>query len=341
MVPKHLTAERVIKIAITMFHRTPGLQECSVESVLGCVIQAAELGLELSGPLGQAYMVPYRNKHTQRKEAQFQIGYRGLQDLAYRSGRVDCFPAHVVYENDTFDYAYGTKPFLTHKPTMGDPGAMKAFYAVLMLKGGANDFEVMSLAAVEAHRDRYSKGADRNDSAWKTAFEEMAKKTVIRKLAKRAPLSTELRAAATLDEYGEAGLPQNLALNFQGQQVIEAAPAPGRSSLKNGNGATLDALPQTPIKLSPLAAPVQEPEAQASDTSTDAGPGSPDGAPGFGDEVQEMLGQCNSKADLTRLEEWIKTNRSNVSDEQYKQATALIVEAKKSYETVGAGKPRF
>lgn len=203
--PRHLTAERMIRVAITAVSKTPALQECSPLSIVGCVIQSAELGLELSNPLGHAYMVPYRNKHTGQKEAQFQIGYRGLQELAYRSGRVSSFPAHVVFENDSFVFEYGTKPILKHKPTLSEPGPAKAVYAVIVFKDGSSDFEVMSVAQIEAHRKRYSKDS-RQDSAWNTAWDEMAKKTVIRRLAKRAPLSADIVRAAVADEYVEAGI---------------------------------------------------------------------------------------------------------------------------------------
>lgn len=206
--PKHLTPDRLIRVAITACQRVPKLLECSPISIVGCVMQAAELGLELTGPLGQAYMVPYFNKNTGQNEAQFQVGYRGLVELAHRSGRVDSFPARVVCENDLFEFAYGTKPFVKHIPTMDEPGKVVAVYAVLVLKDGGTDFEVMSAAQINAHRARYSKA--RGGSPWDTAWEEMAKKTVIRRLAKRAPVSVELTTAAVLDEYAEASVPQQL-----------------------------------------------------------------------------------------------------------------------------------
>lgn len=231
--PKHLTPERMIRVAVTALQRTPHLQECSPLSLVGCVVQASELGLELTGPLGQAYMVPYWNKNTKQQEAQFQVGYRGLMDLAYRSGRVENFSAHIVYKNDRFQFSYGTANKLVHVPTMDEPGDVVAAYAVVKMKGGGVDFEVMSKKQIDAHRERYSKQkADGQFNPWNTAWEEMAKKTVIRRLAKRVPLSIEIAKAAALDEYAEAGLPQNLDLGLE----PGSAPPPAGASNLNGNG---------------------------------------------------------------------------------------------------------
>lgn len=234
--PRHLNADRMIRVAMTAFSRTPQLQECSVISIVGCVIQASELGLELTGPLGQAYMVPRWNKNTRSKEANFQVGYRGLVDLGYRSGRLESFPAHVVYENDLFSFQYGTKPHLKHVPTEGEPGAIRAFYAVINMKGGASDFEVMTVKQIESHRDRYAdkQSIEKGYSPWVTAFEEMGKKTVVRRLAKRCPMSIEFQKAVAVDEYNEAGVTlgsDNFVMPVQSLEDRIAGQLPA-----NGNG---------------------------------------------------------------------------------------------------------
>jgi recombination protein RecT len=205
--PKHLTPERMIRVALTAVQRSPKLLECDPLSVLGCVIQASELGLELSGPLGQAYMVPYWNSKTRRYEAQFQAGYKGLIQLAHRSGEVIHFSAHCVHANDHFSYAFGTSPFLKHVPAVRDRGPIQYVYAVIRTKGGGSDFEVMSSEDVEDHRKRFSKQKTEG-GPWDTSWEEMAKKTVLRRLAKRAPVSVECQKAAAIDEYAEAGILQ-------------------------------------------------------------------------------------------------------------------------------------
>lgn len=204
--PKHLTAERMCRVAMTAYSKTPELQKCSAMSIVACVLQASEMGLELTGPLGQAYMIPRWNKKTGSNEATFQIGYRGLIDLAYRSGRVKTFCAHVVHQNDTFDYQYGSDPKLVHKPTEANRGDVTHVYAICIQTNGGVDFEVMSFQDIVDHANQYSDGVDKPFSPWKTAWKEMAKKTAIRRLAKRVPLSIEFTAAAVSDEYREAGI---------------------------------------------------------------------------------------------------------------------------------------
>jgi recombination protein RecT len=177
-------------------------------------MQAAELGLELSGPLGQAYIIPYWNAKTRRTEAQFQIGYRGFLRLAFNSGQVSTFNAHIVRERDHFKYQYGSDPKLEHTPAAAGRGEPVAAYAVLRLKDGTTDFEVMSWEEIVNHRDRYSKAYSdpkmREYSPWQTAQEEMARKTVIRRLAKRSPLSPEIGVGVADDEHGEAVVSANL-----------------------------------------------------------------------------------------------------------------------------------
>jgi recombination protein RecT len=245
--PKHLTAERMVRVALTAFQRTPALQECSPLSVVAAVVQAAELGLELSGPLGQAYLVPYWNKNTGQKEAQFQVGYRGLIDLAYRSGRVANITAHVVYRNDRFRFAYGTRPFIEHLPTLEATGEPVAVYAVTHFKGGAIDFEVMSVAQVEAHRQRYSKQRSK-DSPWETAWQEMAKKTVLRRLAKRAPVSVEMQRAAAADEQAEFGVAQPASVELAPTEpwLIEGAATRSEQVLARLEGVAADAPEREP-----------------------------------------------------------------------------------------------
>jgi recombination protein RecT len=239
--PKHLTAERMIRMAITAFTKTPELQKCSLLSIVGCVVQASELGLELSGVLGEAYMVPYWNKTTQQKEAQFQVGYRGFIALAYRSGKVQTFNGHVVYKNDKFRFAYGSKPILLHEPTLNEPGEAIAAYAMFQLTSGASDFEVMSKVQIDAHQKRYSKqnpGSDFNP--WNTAWDQMAIKTPIRRLSKRAPMSVELVRAAVIDEYNEA------AIDLMGQLPADMpAPPEGRTLYREAPpGAETPPLPE-------------------------------------------------------------------------------------------------
>lgn len=213
----------MIRVCITAVQNSPQLLECSPRSIVGCVIQASELQLEMSGPLGQCYMVPYFNKHSGQKEAQFQVGYRGFLSLAWRTGRIQTFASHCVYEGDRFHFQYGTDPKLIHVPAMKPDANIEHVYSILLTRGGGKDFEIMSLEQVKRHRERYSKQKSSN-SAWETAFDEMARKTLIRKIAKRAPISVQLQKAAVLDEYGEAGIPQGMGLELGALQAADNLP---------------------------------------------------------------------------------------------------------------------
>lgn len=190
--PSVITPERFTRIVLTALSSNPKLQACAPMSVMGAMMQAAQLGVEPNTPLGQAYLIPYGGV------CQFQLGYKGLIDLAYRSGEVSSIQAHEVHENDTFTYEYGLEPKLRHVPAQTDRGPVTFYYAVLKLKNGGVGFEVMSREDVEKFAMKKSK-AYRN-GPWQTDFDEMAKKTVLKKVLKYAPLKTEFARAVASDE---------------------------------------------------------------------------------------------------------------------------------------------
>ena len=201
VLPKHLTAERLVRITTAAVSRTPALLECTPMSIVQSVMVSARLGLECDGILGGAYLVPYRNKKTGNREAQLIPGYRGLIDLARRSGSVVNVWAHPVHENDTFEAEFGMEPKLRHVPTMGEPGEKIAVYACARLADGSTQFELMTAAQVESikARSRASSGP------WVTDEDEMWRKTAVRRLAKYLPLSVEMAAAMTLQAGAESG----------------------------------------------------------------------------------------------------------------------------------------
>lgn len=195
--PKHMDADRMARIALTTIRTNPKLLECSVPSLLGAVMQAAQLGLE-PGLIGHCYLVPFKNNKTGQSEVQFIIGYKGMIDLARRSGQIENIYAHAVYSNDEFDYELGLEPKLKHKPYMnGDRGEFIGVYAVAHFKGGGYQFEFMPKEEIEKRRKR-SKAA--NAGPWVTDYEEMAKKTVIRHMWKYLPISIEIQQQAAQDE---------------------------------------------------------------------------------------------------------------------------------------------
>lgn len=196
--PSVITPERFTRITLSALSSNPQLSQTTPQSFLAAMMTAAQLGVEPNTPLGQAYLLPYRNKG--QLECQFQLGYKGLIDLAYRSGEISVIQAHTVYANDTFDFEFGLEPKLTHKPAMADRGEPIAFYAVFKMKDGGFGFEVMSVEDVRAHAKKYSKAYSTGYSPWTTNFEEMAKKTVLKRVLKYAPLKSDFARAAATDE---------------------------------------------------------------------------------------------------------------------------------------------
>lgn len=217
MLPRHLNPERLLKVAQIAATTTPALAKCDVASLVGAIGQCAQMGLEPNTVLGHAYLVPF---NTKRKDAegnerwvnsvQVIIGYKGLIDLARRSGQIISIAAHEVCEYDHFELVYGLDEKLEHRPSMGERGAVIGFYSVAKLKDGGHAFEFMSRAQVETIRDDAEKKNHRPSSVWRDHFVEMGRKTVIRRLAKYLPLSIEFQTAAALDEMGAKGADQHL-----------------------------------------------------------------------------------------------------------------------------------
>ena len=196
--PSVLTPDRFTRIVASAISNNPKLADTTPESFVGAMMTAAQLGVEPNTPLGQAYLIPYYNNHKRVMECQFQLGYKGLIDLAYRSGQVTTIQAHVVYANDRFNFIFGLEPKLEHVPTTGKRGDPVYVYAVFKTKDGGFGFEVMSIDDVRAHAQRYSKSF--NNGPWQTNFEEMAKKTVLKAALKYAPLKSEFARGLATDE---------------------------------------------------------------------------------------------------------------------------------------------
>lgn len=193
--PSVITGERFARMVLTAMSNTPKLASCTPKSFLGAMMQAAQLGLEPNTPLGEAYLIPFLNHGT--LECQFQIGYKGMISLAHRSGLY--VQAHEVHENDEFEVEYGLEPNLVHKPVFSDRGRVIAYYGVWKDAEGNFGFEVMNKEDVDAHAKKYSQSYGKGFSPWKTNFDEMAKKTLIKKALKYAPLTTEFMRGVAAD----------------------------------------------------------------------------------------------------------------------------------------------
>jgi recombination protein RecT len=214
--PPHLTADRLLRVVLTVLQSTPALLECDRTSLYRAVITCAQLGLEPDGVLGQAYLVPSRGK------VQLVPGYRGFIALARNSGQITSINAQAVHRNDRFEFAYGLAERLEHVPAEGSRGEITHFYAYVKFKDGGHHFDVMSRGEVDAVRDRSEsyrayRAGKIEDTAWVTGYAEMGKKTVIRRIAKFLPLAVQ-KAAALADFY-ESG--QHAELDDLGEVVVD------------------------------------------------------------------------------------------------------------------------
>ena len=187
--PAVMTPERFTRIVLSALSANPKLAQTTPQSFLAAMMTAAQLGMEPNTPLGQAYLIPYYNSKSRCNECQFQLGYKGLIDLAYRSGEVSIIQAQVVYEHDDFTYSFGLEPVLKHIPAPADRGEPVYVYAMFRTKDGGFGFDVMSMDAIRTFAQQYSKSF--SSGPWQTNFEEMAKKTVLKKVLKYAPLKSD------------------------------------------------------------------------------------------------------------------------------------------------------
>ena len=247
--PSVMTAERFARIAMTAITQNPALGECTPSSFMGSMLTAAQLGLEPNTPLGQAYLIPYNRrdkKGNYYKECQFQLGYRGMIELAHRSGEFKDISAHVVREGDEFEYELGLEPKLRHVPAMQGRGEITWVYAVYHLISGGFGFEVMSKADIEAHRQQFSQASQKGFSPWSTAWEEMAKKTVIKKALKYAPLATDFVRNISTDE---TKMDFNLtAENEEGFEIIQSNVVEAEVEVQEDTDAPVDGQTQIDVE---------------------------------------------------------------------------------------------
>ena len=220
--PSVLTPERYTRMVMTALSTNPQLQQCTPESFLGAVMQAAQLGVEPNTPLGQAYLIPFRNKG--KLEVQFQLGYKSYLDLAYRSGEVTIIDAQAVHKNDEFEYEYGLDPKLKFKPALTDRGEVIAYYAMFKTKMGGFNFLVMSKEDIINHAKQYSQSYSNSYSPWKTNFDSMAKKTVLKQVLKYAPLKSEFAKNLAADETIKTNIQPNMVDMEDETETINVTP---------------------------------------------------------------------------------------------------------------------
>jgi recombination protein RecT len=239
--PKHMTAERMIRVALSAVSGNRLLAECEPLSICASIVQASILGLEPNSLLGEAYLIPFWNSKLeipgrQKKggyQCQLMPGYQGLVKLCRNSGQVSVIDAQPVHENDEFDFEKGSDTWWRHKwPKTGDRGRIIGYWAGYVLKDGSKNFEYMTVEAIEAHRDKYSQSAYKKewnettrrkeivmengkpvlDGPWRDSPDWMYRKTPLKQVMKLMPKSIELRTALALDEHHEAAIPQQFSV---------------------------------------------------------------------------------------------------------------------------------
>ena len=206
--PKHLSIDRLLRIALTAINNNPALLECHPSTLAGAVLTAAIWGLEPIGP-GGCWLVPFQNTKKNRRDVQFIADYRGLVRIARNSGDVLRVEARSVFARDKFAYEYGTSPEISHVPYQGleAKGALTHVYAVGFFRDGSSQFIVLDTEAINKARGSSKAG---EFGPWKTHYEEMALKTCVRRLCKQLPMDPEKQSIISTEEKGELQIPQDL-----------------------------------------------------------------------------------------------------------------------------------
>lgn len=185
--PRHMNADRMARIAMTEFRKTPALARCNPMSVIGAIVTASQLGLE-PGVIGQCYLIPYGD------QCQFVPGWQGIIDLVARTGRATAWTG-AVYEGDQLEYELGSSPYVKHIPCgEDDPAKLTHVYAVGRVNGADTPIiEVWPIAKIWKHRDRYNKVGQKHYSY---RYPEMyARKVPLLQVVKYLPKSVELTPA--------------------------------------------------------------------------------------------------------------------------------------------------
>jgi recombination protein RecT len=189
--PKHMDADRMARIALTLLRKNPDLADCTTESFLGALMTCSQLGFEPGSPTGEAYIIPRKG------EAEFQLGYQGMVTLFYQHPMASSVKVETVRENDYFEHEEGLEETLVHRPCKTGPrGKAVAYYSVARLINGGRTFKVMYPAEIEERRQKMQSG---NSPAWRNHYDEQAKKTVLRNHFKALPKSASLARAMAHD----------------------------------------------------------------------------------------------------------------------------------------------
>ncbi|SDL28883.1 recombinase RecT [Streptomyces indicus] len=189
--PKHMSADRMARIALTLIRKNPDLATCNTQSFLGALMTCSQLGFEPGSPTQEAYIIPRKGN------AEFQLGYQGMVTLFYQHPMASSIKVETVRENDYFEHEEGLEERLVHRPCATGPrGRAIAYYSVARLINGGRTFKVMYPDEIEERRQKLP---SKNSPAWRDNYDEMAKKTVLRNHFKALPKSAQLARALAHD----------------------------------------------------------------------------------------------------------------------------------------------
>lgn len=291
VIPKHITAERMARVATTALTRSPKLMECDQASFFKCLMDLSQWGLEPDGR--RAHLIPFG------RECQLIIDYKGLVELAYRSGYVRSLHADVVRQGDLFEYNLGqvikhVPHFLrTDQAKPAEQGEIIAAYCIAQLTSDTIKTEVLSKQEIDAIRGRSKAG---KSGPWVTDYSEMAKKTAFRRLSKWLPLSADIRDAMDRDDD-------------RNDDVIVAPPMPKPSQ-------TLDDISER------FANTTSSVEEQQTETEQPL-----DYRPDFLDSARVGFDECDSNDAVSK---WFETQSAQAQgDEEHGQLTAMAAAARK------------
>jgi recombination protein RecT len=268
--PKHLTADRLCRVAVTEMSKNPKLFECTQTSILASIIMAAQLGFEV-GVNGHAYLVPYKGV------CQLVPGWQGYVDLISRAGRASVWTG-AVREGDWFEYTLGSSPKLDHKPGDEDGGDFTFAYAVGWVKGAQWPvIEVWSRAKVKKHLSFYNKvGGMHYALQNENNLEMYGRKVALLQVMKYMPKSIEIQSAQNLEYRAGDGL-QNLTISSSGIQdaefvdVSDEAQQQSATGGKGGAERLRDAVKSAPRTAAPAAQPETQPAATVKPNGHDTG----------------------------------------------------------------------
>lgn len=281
VLPTHLNADRIMRLALSAIRTTPHLAECSLQSVAVSLMACSALGLEPNTPLQHAYLIPYRCNVAKRGEpkryewrCQLIVGYRGYIELFYRSGVVQSVQAWPVFEGDHFEYTLGLNPNLEHKPSNDpkrtSPDKLTHVYCVVRLKDtDLPVWAVMDRAQIEERRS-FSQSKDWKTKEavgpWKDHFVAMALKTIVRDITRWIPFSVEKAAAAEAFEYDIENGNTRAAVTALGPDAIDSSALLLAGIPEDVSQPDDDDVPDSPPTIDTVTAKNKEKTAEARET---------------------------------------------------------------------------